>query len=77
MVSRPEWEERPITLMFSRENMPLAQCQCLHPQLHQAVRVMAYDPETEELMLDVWWCLECDRPIRVSTDVEGLLFIKE
>jgi len=59
--------------MSSREDMPLVLCSCPQPKNQDVLRLMGRDPETEELMLDVWWHISCDRPIHVGTDVDGVL----
>lgn len=50
--------------MLSRDDMPFGMCNCTPsdggPEL--SVRLVAVDPQTGEVALDVVWCLMCDAP---------------
>ena len=50
--------------MLSRDDMPFGMCNCtrLVSGVEPTVRLVAVDPQTGQVALDVVWCLKCDRP---------------
>ena len=59
------WREDGKTYsMLSKDDMPFGMCNCtrLVGRPEPVVRLVAVDPQTGEVALDVVWCLKCDLP---------------